>query len=179
MRRLILEKLRHYVVDAYVPDCQRGERLFALASVFFVMVEIPDTLRSVFTTAVESDDGSYSLEVPASEVHHDAIQPGETYRIVMLEAGAQTARSEDRTSDPTSGQPSAADKQDSSEPPVEKGEIRDVSIQAVGDQGDGIARVGRGYVVIVPEGEPGEEPTVEIEQVRQNVAFAKIVEPDP
>lgn len=143
------------------------------------MVEISDTLRSVFNTTVESDDGTYLFEVPASEVHHDAIQPGETYRIVMLEAGAQSARPEARPSDPTSGSPSADDKHDSSEPPVEKGEIRDVSIRAVGDQSDGIARVGRGYVVIVPGGRPGEEPTVEMEQVRQNVAFAKIVEPNP
>ena len=60
-----------------------------------------------------------------------------------------------------------------------KGEVRDVTIETVGEQGDGIAKVERGYVVIVPDGKPGDEPTVEIDQVRDNVAFASIVDTDP
>jgi len=54
-----------------------------------------------------------------------------------------------------------------------------VIIETVGDQGDGIAKVERGYVVIVPEAQPGDEPTIEIEQVQENVAFASIVDGDP
>ena len=61
-------------------------------------------------------------------------------------------------------------------PPVETGDVRTVTVETTGDQGDGIAKVERGYVVIVPEAEPGEEPTVEIEQVKQNVAFARVVD---
>jgi len=144
-----------------------------------VMVDIPDTIRSVFTATIESDDESYTFEVPASEVRHDAIQPGETYRIAVLEAEGTTARSESQLSDSPSGSSSAVGEHGSPEPPVEEGKIRDVSVEAVGDQGDGIAKVDRGYVVIVPEAQPGEVPTVEIEQVQQNVAFASIVEPDP
>ncbi len=144
-----------------------------------VMVEIPDTLRSVFTATVESDDGSYTFEVPESEVCHDAIQPVEMYRIAVLEAEDITARSETQPSDSSSGPSSVVGEHGSFEPPVEEGEIREVSVEAVGDQGDGIAKVDRGYVVIVPEAQPGEVPTVEIEQVQQNVAFASIVEPDP
>ncbi|MFA9518623.1 TRAM domain-containing protein [Halopenitus sp. H-Gu1] len=143
------------------------------------MVDIPDTLRSVFTTTVESDDGGYILEIPANEVRYDAIQPGDTYRIAVLEAGHITARSDTQSADRSSETSVTAQETDHSEPPVEEGEIRDVTVEAVGDQGDGIAKVDRGYVVIVPEGQPGDEPTVEIEQVQQNVAFAKIVEPDP
>ena len=48
----------------------------------------------------------------------------------------------------------------------------------VGDQGDGIAKVERGYVVIVPDALPGDELTVQIDQVQENVAFASIVEDD-
>jgi predicted RNA-binding protein with TRAM domain len=62
---------------------------------------------------------------------------------------------------------------------VEEGEVRDVTIETVGDQGDGIAKVERGYVVIVPGAQPGDKPTVEIEQVQENVAFASIVDSDP
>lgn len=54
-----------------------------------------------------------------------------------------------------------------------------MTIETVGDQGDGIAKVERGYVVIVPDAQPGDEPTIEIEQVQQNVAFASIVDSDP
>jgi predicted RNA-binding protein with TRAM domain len=63
-------------------------------------------------------------------------------------------------------------------PPVDEGEVRDVTIETTGDQGDGIAKVERGYVVIVPGGQPGDELSVEIEQVKENVAFASIIESD-
>ena len=62
---------------------------------------------------------------------------------------------------------------------MEEGEVRDVTIETVGDQGDGIAKVERGYVVIVPGAQPGDEPTVKVEQVQENVAFASIVDSDP
>jgi predicted RNA-binding protein with TRAM domain len=51
-----------------------------------------------------------------------------------------------------------------------------VTIETVGDQGDGIAKVDRGYVVIVPDTEPGAQPTVRIETVRENLAFASVVD---
>lgn len=146
---------------------------------FLVMVDIPDALRSVFTATVESDDGRYILEVPTSEVRYDAIQPGKMHQIAVLEAGHTTVRSDTQPANRSSETSVTVRETDHSEPPVEEGEIRDVTVEAVGDQGDGIAKVDRGYVVIVPEGQPGDEPTVEIEQVQQNVAFAKIVDPDP
>jgi Predicted RNA-binding protein, contains TRAM domain len=54
--------------------------------------------------------------------------------------------------------------------------VRQVTVESVGDQGDGIAKVERGYVVIVPDARPGDEPTVEIEEVQQNVAFARVID---
>jgi predicted RNA-binding protein with TRAM domain len=51
-----------------------------------------------------------------------------------------------------------------------------VRIETTGDQGDGIAKVERGYVVIVLGEQPADELSVEIEQVKENVAFASIVE---
>jgi predicted RNA-binding protein with TRAM domain len=61
-----------------------------------------------------------------------------------------------------------------SQPPVAEGEVREVIIETIGDQGDGIAKVERGYVVIVPETERGDEVTVEITQARETVAFAQV-----
>jgi len=61
------------------------------------------------------------------------------------------------------------------EPPVTEGELRDVTIESVGEQGDGIAKVEHGFVVIVPGGKVGEELTVRIETVQKTVAFGEIV----
>ena len=61
-------------------------------------------------------------------------------------------------------------------PPVEEGETRTVEIENIGDQGDGITRVERGFVVIVPDTEQGERVAIEITDVRENVAFAEVVE---
>jgi predicted RNA-binding protein with TRAM domain len=52
--------------------------------------------------------------------------------------------------------------------------VREVTIETLGDQGDGIAKIERGYVVIVPGTRPDNEVTVEITKTRQNVAFAQV-----
>lgn len=59
---------------------------------------------------------------------------------------------------------------------MEEGDIREVEIETVGDQGDGIARVDRGFVVIVPETGPGERVTIEITDVKETVAFGTVTE---
>jgi predicted RNA-binding protein with TRAM domain len=134
------------------------------------MVEVPDSLRSLFTARVEERGGRYLIEVPESEIEHEAARPGETYRVAILPTPEQTAGSTDTSQtqqDHDAGPP---------DPPVDEGEVRDVTIESVGDQGDGIAKVERGYVVIVPDARPGDQPTVEIEQVKENVAFARVID---
>lgn len=51
------------------------------------------------------------------------------------------------------------------EPVVKDCKIRDVEIKTIGDQGDGISKVERDYVVIGPDAEPGDEPTIEVKEV--------------
>lgn len=46
----------------------------------------------------------------------------------------------------------------------------------LGDQGDGLTRVDRGFVVIVPETEIGERVRIEIDDVHETVAFGEVVE---
>ena len=139
------------------------------------MVEIPDSLRSVFSATVRQRDEEYVVEVPSGEIAHDAVSPGETYRVAVFkspattEGGERDHRSSDR-SQRTSHPP---------EPPVEEGEQREVEIENLGDQGDGIAKVERGYVVIVPKTDIGDRVTVEMRQVRENVAFADVVDRKP
>lgn len=145
------------------------------------MVEIPDSLRSLFSATVIERDDSFLIELPRSEVEHDAVRPGETYRVAVLptagraSASSTSSTSQDERRTDRRDRPASQHEPDRA-PPVEEGEVREVTIETTGDQGDGIAKVDRGYVVIVPDGEPGETLTVEIDTVRPNVAFAHVVE---
>lgn len=60
-----------------------------------------------------------------------------------------------------------------------EGETRVVEIEHLGDQGDGIAKVERGYVVIAPDTSIGDRVTAEIQQARETVAFADVVDRNP
>ena len=131
-------------------------------------MEISDRLRCVFSAEIEEQDGSYRLAVPAREVELGEIRAGGTYRVAILPSPSG-GRDERETPEPDRdrGEP---------EPPVEEGERRDVEIEDIGEQGDGITRVERGFVVIVPDTEQGERVTIEITDVRENVAFAEVIE---
>lgn len=129
------------------------------------MVDIPDNLRAVFTGTVEHRDDAYVVEIPSDEVSRGSISPESVYRIALL----STSNGDGVDSSPMEIEAEPT-------PPVSEGEQRSVTVEAVGSEGDGIAKVERGYVVIVPDSEPGEEVTVEIERVTPSVAFAKIAD---
>ncbi|MDB2286842.1 TRAM domain-containing protein [Halorubrum ezzemoulense] len=139
------------------------------------MTEIPDSFRSLFSAQIEERDGSYVVDIPSNEVEHDTLAVDETYRIAILvsESSKEQKTQQDQPQSIVQEETPTSDG-----PPVNEGEVHDVAIETTGDQGDGIAKVEHGYVVIVPGGQPGDELTVEIEQVKENVAFASIVEPD-
>ncbi len=59
-------------------------------------------------------------------------------------------------------------------PPVNVGETYDVSINAVGGKGDGIARI-RGFVVFVPGVQQGDSVKIRITKVLPKVGFAEVV----
>jgi len=58
---------------------------------------------------------------------------------------------------------------------VDNGDLVDIEIDSLGDKGDGIGRVGPGYVVIVPDTDVGERVNVRITEAKENVAFAEVV----
>ena len=132
------------------------------------MVEIPDQLECLFTTSIDQQDDSYRIEIPRSELEQGTITSGEIYRVAII---SSTSRSDGVSS---SESDSDSDSPTQQSPPVEPGDIREVAIESLGDQGDGIARIDRGYVVIVPETRPDDEVTIEIEQTRENVAFGRV-----
>jgi predicted RNA-binding protein with TRAM domain len=135
-------------------------------------MEISDRLLCLFSGHVEERDNSYVVEVPKQELDVGAISAGATYRVALLSDGSSA---ETPTADTATDTGSDGDRHEP-EPPVDEGDRREVEIDAIGDQGDGITRVERGFVVVVPETEQGERVTIEITDVRQNVAFADVVE---
>jgi len=59
--------------------------------------------------------------------------------------------------------------------PISEGEEYDVKIEDLGRTGDGIARI-EGFVVFVSGGKVGDEIKIRINTVKNNFAFAEIVE---
>jgi predicted RNA-binding protein with TRAM domain len=132
-------------------------------------MEISDELLCLFNGEVTERDDGYVITVPEREVENGTIEPESIYRVAIIargEGGTTTTESEE-TAVPSEPQP-----------PVEEGEIRYVEIEDIGKQGDGIARVERGYVIIVPGAEMGERVKVEISEVKSNFAVGEVIEED-
>ena len=109
-------------------------------------------------TVAERRTPSGAGDTPGSTTGTTASPSGETTRTARPPAEA-----------------TATTRVDPDGPPVSEGERRTVTVETLGDEGDGIAKVERGYVVIVSDAEPGDTVTVEITNVRENVSFGSIV----
>jgi len=138
--------------------------LFPATSHWLLLMNVSDRLRCLFSAAVEEQEESYVVELPKREIQRDEIQANDTYHVAIL-----SSLSPDATATNTNSE------NDTPKPPVAKGERRTVEIENLGDQGDGLARVERGFVVVIPDTDQGERVTVEITGVRENVAFATVI----
>ena len=136
------------------------------------MVEIPDMLRCLFSSEVEQRDGSFVIEVPKEEIDEGDVTTEEIYRVAVLPTSGQSQQ-QSRPQEQRNSRTETPQR-----PPVNEGEQRTVTIETTGDQNDGIAKVERGYVVIVPDTVPGDELEVEIQMVKQNFAIAEVVDGD-
>ncbi|WP_255197015.1 TRAM domain-containing protein [Halorarius litoreus] len=131
-------------------------------------MEISEKLLCLFSADIEADGDRYVVEVPRREIDTGAIEPGDTYRVALIAGGER---------EPTASDESTEDAPvDEPQPPVERGEIRYVEIEDLGKQGDGIARVERGYVIIIPGAEVGERVKIEVTEVKSNFAVGEIIE---
>ena len=133
-------------------------------------MEISNKLLCLFSANVTSEDDKYVIEVPKREIETGSIDPAETYRVALI--AAEMADDEPTEETETEVPPSEP------QPPVEAGEIRYVEIEDIGKQGDGIARVERGYVIIVPDSDIGERVKVEVTEVKSNFAVGEIIDED-
>ncbi len=133
-------------------------------------VEISDELLCLFSERVREEDGTYVIEVPQREIETGSVDPDEIYRVALISRDrSESTESTESGTDAPSSEP---------QPPVEAGEIRYVEIEDIGKQGDGIARVERGYVIIVPGAEIGERVKIEITEVKSNFAVGEIIDED-
>ena len=131
-------------------------------------LEISEKLLCLFSAEVDDAGDTYTIEVPKREVDTGSVEPGDTYRVALI-ASEREDEPETTESEEPSGEP---------QPPVEAGEIRYVEIEDIGKQGDGIARVERGYVIIVPGAEIDERVKVEITEVKSNFAVGEVIDED-
>ncbi|TKX53537.1 MULTISPECIES: TRAM domain-containing protein [Halorubrum] len=133
-------------------------------------MEISEKLLCLFSAEVrETADGEYVVDVPSREIDTGSLEPGETYRVALVARDGSSAATADADA-------SASRSDDGPQPPVEPGEMRYVEIEDLGKQGDGIARVERGYVIIVPDTEVGERVKIEVTEVKSNFAVGEVVE---
>jgi len=130
-------------------------------------MEIPEQLTCLFSAEVQAQDDSYVIEIPKNEIENGDVNPDHDHQIAVVSLLTDS-------NDTIEHSPETS--QASEQPPVTEGETRIVEIEDIGDQGDGLARVERGYVIIVADTEKGERVQVKIDTVRENVAFANVVE---
>jgi len=159
-------------------------------------MEIPSDLAVLFAGSIHEQNSEYHVSVPKQQIDNGALDADKQYRIALIEtdqsASSQQSsqqsskqssrRSEHRSSQGNSPPPSSqsrakGNRQFASDgnPPVEEGDQITVEIESTGDKGDGIAKVEGGYVIVVENGEVGEELTVRIDAVKPNYAFADVV----
>ncbi|PSQ45240.1 deoxyribonuclease [Halobacteriales archaeon SW_7_68_16] len=127
-------------------------------------MEISDELVCLFSADVRETDDRYVVEIPRREVETGGVAPGEVYRVALI----RRTGSEDDAG--------GVERGDEPDPPVGVGDTRYVEIEDIGKQGDGIARVERGYVIIVPGAEMDEQVKVEVTEVKSNFAVGEIVD---
>lgn len=151
------------------------------------MVEISDSLQLLFETTLREEDGRYVVSIPKELLENGSLSTEDSYRIALLTSSKQTRTNQAASPASDEGEPTTRGLTDTSDtppssgrirmpgPPVEPGEVRSVTIDTLGDQGDGIAKVERGFIVIVPGTQPGDQVDVEITDVKKTVAFAEPV----
>lgn len=139
-------------------------------------MQLPDDVYTIFTGEITEQNGGSVITVPERELRTGQLDVGGTYRIAILPQVSSDETTDDDSADRRRGRGGRAD---SSAPPVDEGDRMDVEIEDIGEQGDGIARIGPGYVVFVSDTDIGDRVTIEITEARENFSFAEVIEHEP
>jgi predicted RNA-binding protein with TRAM domain len=138
-------------------------------------MEISERLISIFSTDVESDGGRYVIEIPKREIEAHTVSQGMTYRVAVLDKIGEETQQQSKSTQSDEEAVVQTDFENSG-PPVAEGDRLTVEIKDLGSKGDGLTTIEDGYVIIVPGTGVGEEVTIEMTSVRDNVGFANVVD---
>ncbi|WP_312909202.1 TRAM domain-containing protein [Natronosalvus caseinilyticus] len=156
-------------------------------------MEISEKLLCLFSTEVSEEDDRYVIEIPRQEIDTGDVEPGEVLRVALISreraassvdtdagtasaSGTGTGTGTGTGADGSGTASSRTTSPSEPQPPVDVGETRYVEIEDIGKQGDGIARVERGYVIIVPGADVGDRVKIEVSEVKSNFAVGEIIE---
>ena len=150
-----------------------------------LMASIPTELQALFTgnIAKDTESGEYHLSIPEAEVEQGSLDTDEPYKVAVLDPTDETPSEATPTSSETqqhnspnasrsASSPHRSQSQNGSEPPISEGEtVTDVTIESLGEEGDGVATVGDGFVLIIEDVDVGDTVDVHIDTVLSTVAF--------
>lgn len=131
-----------------------------------------DDPRCIFSTEISHTDRGHAIELPPEEIELGTVDPNLPVRVVVYQPSVEA-----ESVSPQSGsvETESDTEDDVQQPPVSVGESRSVTIDDEGDQGDGIATVDTGFVLIVPEADVGDSLRVKIKSVQDTFAIAEPV----
>jgi predicted RNA-binding protein with TRAM domain len=138
-------------------------------------MEVDGSIVTLFHAQLSEFEETPVIKIPEQEVETGPIDDETTYRIAVIEDSCIMESESDSKSDPLSeisGSRTEPRPERQGGPPVSEGERCKVTIEGVGEEGDGMAKID-GYTVFVPESEVNETLQVEIVKVRPNFAFAE------
>ena len=130
-----------------------------------------DSPSCIYTARLERVGDRYVVEIPSREIELGSLSPGDVCQVTvdLLEEGSPDESTTGSATDRTDGS-------DGPDQPVSVGDRLTVQIDDMGQQGDGIARVGEGYVLIVPGSDVDDEVDVEVQHTNPTYGFAEILE---
>ena len=123
-----------------------------------------DNPLCVYSARIVEGADDYVIQVPDREIELETVRPDATYKIAMLELP-----------DPE-GTSQSGPRQSDESPPVDVGDEIKVEIESLGEEGDGVARIERGFVIFVPDTDVGEQVTIEVKKLLDSVGFAEVAE---
>lgn len=100
------------------------------------MVQLSGDLLCLYTAEIDTSGDTYTIEVPKREIEHGQLTSESPIQVAIFSTATSTEES-------SSQSPAATHTDHSKSPPVDEGDIVDVEIDSLGDQGmasDGLAR---------------------------------------
>lgn len=137
---------------------------------------IPEDLLCLFNSRVEERDDSYVIEVPKTEIEYGEIETQGSYRFGVFESSSSPSSASGSTTSTREGSRNVdVNGSQAYSPPVEEGEIREVTIESLGDDGDGVAKVDGNFVIFVPNTDVDDTVMIRVDDVKKTFAKGEVI----